>query len=57
MGKFVISRTTTGFYFDLRAANGKIIAAPQGCGTFAACLAGVESVRQKVSETAGVEEK
>ena len=46
MAKFVIRTVPTGFKFDLRAANGQIIAASEVYETAAACRKGAESVRK-----------
>lgn len=46
VGKFSVHRTATGFKFDLRAANGQIIATSGVYDTEAACRRGVESVRK-----------
>ena len=45
MGKFVIKQTNTGVKFDLKANNGEVIATSEVYTTEAACLNGVESVR------------
>ena len=45
MGKFVIKKTNTGFKFDLKAGNGEVIATSEVYTTEAACLNGVDSVR------------
>lgn len=45
MGKFVVKQTSTGFKFDLKAGNGEIIASSEVYTTEAACLKGIESVR------------
>ncbi len=44
MGKFVISKTATGYKFDLRAANGEIIAVSEVYRTEAACQKGIQAV-------------
>lgn len=44
MGKFVISETVTGYKFDLRAANGEIIAVSEVYKTRAACQKGIDAV-------------
>jgi uncharacterized protein YegP (UPF0339 family) len=44
MGKFVISQTATGYKFDLRAANGEVIAASEVYKTRAACQKGIDAV-------------
>ena len=44
MGKFVIRQTATGYKFDLRAANGEVIATSEVYATYASCQKGVESV-------------
>ena len=45
MGKFVVKQTATGFKFDLKAGNGEVIATSEVYTTEAACLNGIESVR------------
>ena len=45
MGKFVVRKTNTGFKFDLKAGNGEVIATSEVYTTEAACLNGVQSVR------------
>lgn len=45
MGKFVVKETGTGVKFDLKAANGQVIATSEVYTTKAACLNGIESVR------------
>ena len=46
MGKFVIKQTNTGFKFDLKAANGEVIATSEVYASEAACLNGAESVKK-----------
>ena len=46
MGKFVVKETATGFKFDLKAVNGKVILTSEIYTSKAACLAGAESVRK-----------
>ena len=45
MGKFVIKETATGIKFDLKANNGQVIATSEVYSTKAACLNGIESVK------------
>lgn len=45
MGRFILKKTATGCKFDLLAANGQVIAASEVYKTRAACLKGIESVR------------
>lgn len=45
MGKFVVKQTATGFKFDLKAGNGETIATSEVYTTKAACLNGVQSVK------------
>ena len=45
MGKFVVKETATGFKFDLKAGNGETIATSEVYTTKAACLNGVQSVK------------
>ena len=55
MGKFVVKETATGFKFDLKATNGQVIATSEVYTTKAACLKGVESVRNNC--VGGVEDQ
>ena len=45
MGKFVVRETATGVKFDLKAGNGEVIATSEVYTTKAACLNGIESVK------------
>ena len=45
MGKFVVRKTNTGVKFDLKASNGEVIATSEVYTTEAACLNGVNSVK------------
>ncbi len=45
MGKFEIKNVKTGIKFDLKATNGEIIATSEVYTTEAACLKGIESVK------------
>ncbi len=45
MGKFVVRETATGFKFDLKAGNGEVIATSEVYSTKAACLNGINSVK------------
>lgn len=45
MGKFVVRETATGIKFDLKATNGQVIATSEVYTTKAACLKGIESVK------------
>lgn len=45
MGKFVVRETSTGVKFDLKAGNGETIATSEVYTTEAACLKGIESVK------------
>ncbi len=45
MGKFVVRKTATGIKFDLKATNGQVIATSEVYTTKAACLNGIESVK------------
>ena len=53
MGKFVVKEVKTGFKFDLKAANGEIIATSEVYTTEQGCLNGVESVRKNAAESPG----
>lgn len=44
MGKFVVRRTAAGCKFDLKAANGEIIATSEVYASLAACVKGAKSV-------------
>lgn len=46
MDSFVIRRVATGVKFDLRSANGEVIATSEVYKTEAACRKGIESVRK-----------
>ncbi|MEL7609711.1 MAG: YegP family protein [Bacillota bacterium] len=50
MGKFVVKQTNTGFTFNLKAANGEIIAVSEVYKTEASCLNGIESVRKNAPD-------
>ncbi len=54
MGKFVMRKTNTGVKFDLKAANGQVIATSEVYTTDAACKNGIASV-QKNAPVANVE--
>lgn len=56
MGKFIIRKTNTGFKFDLKAANGEVIATSEVYASEEACKNGVASV-QKNSLSASVEDQ
>ena len=56
MGKFVIRNVTTGFKFDLKAANGQVIATSEVYESRAACVKGIKSV-QKNAAVAKVEDQ
>ena len=49
MSKFVIRAVTSGFKFDLYAANGQVIATSEVYETKAACRKGIGSVRKNAS--------
>ena len=44
MGKFIVRRTNTGVKFDLKAANGEVIASSEVYTTERACRKGIQSV-------------
>ena len=50
MGRFVISKTATGFRFDLKAANGESVAASEVYETENACRKGIDSVRRAAAK-------
>ena len=45
MEKFIAKKTNTGFKFDLKAGNGEVIATSEVYTSEAACLGGIESVK------------
>lgn len=45
MGKFVVTEVATGVKFDLKATNGQVIATSEVYSSEAACLNGIESVK------------
>ena len=45
MGKFVVKQTNTGIKFDLKAGHGEVIATSEVYTTEAACMNGIQSVR------------
>lgn len=55
MGKFVVKKTANGFKFDLKAANGEVIATSEVYTTEKACLNGIDSV--KVNSAGEVEDQ
>ena len=52
MGKFVINEVNTGVTFNLKAGNGEIIATSEVYTTQAACLKGIESVKNNAPKAA-----
>ena len=50
MGKFVVKATKTGFVFNLKAGNGEVITTSEVYTTEAACMKGVESVRNNAAD-------
>ena len=56
MGKFVIRKTATGIKFDLKAANGEVIATSEVYNSEEACRSGIASV-QKNAPLAAVEDQ
>lgn len=52
MGKFVIRRTGTGIKFDLKAANGEVIATSEVYRSEEACRNGIASVQRNAAEAA-----
>ena len=50
MGKFVVKATKTGFVFNLNAGNGEVVATSEVYTTEAACMKGVESVRNNAAD-------
>ena len=49
MSKFVVRVVPSGYKFDLRAANGQVIATSEVYDSVAACRKGVESVRKNAA--------
>ncbi len=56
MGKFVIRTTATGVKFDLKAANGEVIATSEVYTSLDACRKGIESVMKNAPD-AGIEDQ
>lgn len=56
MGKFVIRETKTGIKFDLKAANGEVVATSEVYASEKACRNGIESVK-KNAPVANVEDQ
>ena len=54
MGKFIVRRTASGIKFDLKAANGEVIATSEVYTAEASCRKGIQSV-QKNAPVAAVE--
>ena len=52
MGKFVIRETNTGIKFDLKAANGEVIATSEVYASEDACRGGIASVRKNAPAAA-----
>ena len=50
MGKFFVKATKTGFVFNLKAGNGEVVATSEVYTTEAACMKGVESVRNNAAD-------
>jgi len=50
MGKFKVKEVKTGFHFNLIASNGEIIGTSEVYTSKAACLKGVESVRNNAAK-------
>lgn len=58
MGKFVITKTTSGSYhFNLKAGNGEIILASEAYNSRAACENGMDSVRKNAPDDANYDRK
>ena len=55
MGKFIVKTTNTGIKFDLKAGNGEVIATSEVYASKAACLNGIESVKN--SCVGGIEDQ
>ncbi|HWQ58573.1 MAG TPA: YegP family protein [Clostridia bacterium] len=52
MGKFVIKQGSSGYKFNLKAANGETIATSEVYTTEAACIKGIESVKKNAPAAA-----
>ena len=52
MGKFVIRKTNTGIKFDLKAANGEVIATSEVYSSAASCRKGIASVAKNAPAAA-----
>ena len=52
MGKFVIRKTNTGIKFDLKAANGEVIATSEVYNSAASCRKGIASVAKNAPAAA-----
>ena len=52
MGKFVIRKTKTGIKFDLKAANGEVIATSEVYNSAASCRKGIASVAKNAPPAA-----
>lgn len=56
MGKFVIKKNRVGYYFNLKANNGKVIATSEVYTTETACKEGIESVKKNAPTAEVVKE-
>lgn len=56
MGKFIVKETATGIKFDLKAANGEVIATSEVYSSKDACMNGIESVKTNAA-TAEIEDQ
>ncbi|MBR6800204.1 MAG: YegP family protein [Eubacteriaceae bacterium] len=56
MGKYVVKETNTGFMFNLKAANGEVIATSEVYSDKDNCLGGIESVK-KAAPVANIEDQ
>lgn len=52
MGKFVVKENKKGFTFNLKAANGEVVAVSQVYSSKDSCLAGIEAVRRAAAKAA-----
>lgn len=50
MGKFVVSTTSSGFRFNLKADNGQTILTSETYNSKASCLNGIESVKKNAGD-------
>jgi len=54
--KFVLRKTSTGYHFNLKATNGRVIASSEKYETKRAALAGIESIRKNAADATLIDE-